>query len=83
MNYFDNRITRIAILEHEINHCSRRICDLYELNQDATLKNKEEAECYISEYIFEDIMSMMQPEIDYQKSPRNMNWFYEITQEIS
>jgi hypothetical protein len=82
MNYFDNSISRIAILVHEIIHCSKRICDIYEMQQNASLGNREEAECYLSEYIFEDVMSLLRPSIDYEKDSRNMGWFYEITHVI-
>ncbi len=79
LNYFDNAIRNISILMHEIIHASKRILYLYESRNERELENKEEAECYLAEYIFEEIMILIKPQIEYIQQQRNLNWFYEIT----
>lgn len=79
MNYFDYNIRSITILVHEIIHASKKILYMYEASKERDLDNKEEAECYLTEYIFEELMYVLKPTIDYTKKYRNMSWLYEIT----
>lgn len=82
MNYFDNSIRSVSILMHEIIHASLRIAEWYEGYRERELDNREEAVCYIAEYIFEDIMIKIQPTMVYAKEKRDMEWFYEITHKL-
>lgn len=82
MNYFDNNINRISILNHEIIHAAKKIVYMYEYYKEKELEEREEAICYISEFIFEEIMLLLQPKIEYQRVPRNFQWFYEITHKL-
>lgn len=82
LNYFDNNIRSIAILSHELNHASRRILDIYETESNRNLSNREEAECYLSEYLFESAMIELKPDIDYTEQKRNFNWLEEITHSL-
>lgn len=79
MNYFDNNIRRIVILGHEIQHATKKILYMYEASKERELEDKEEAECYLTEYIKEEIMYILRPEIDYEKPERDMLWLHEIT----
>lgn len=82
MNYFDNSIRSISILIHEIIHAVKKILYMYEASKERDLDNKEEAECYLTEYIFEELMYVFKPTIDYTKTYRNMNWLYQITHQL-
>lgn len=73
LNNFSDNIRSIAILSHELNHASRRIIETEKV------RDKEESECYMQEYLFEEIMCILKPRLDYNKKPRNLDWFYEIT----
>jgi len=82
LNFTIRTVSDEAILVHELNHVAKRICDNYESEQGNELNNREEAEAYLQEYLFEDAMTLIQPCIEYVKRPRNMKWFHEITQEL-
>lgn len=82
MDYFDNSIRSISILQHEIIHAAKKILYSYENYNQRYVKDREEAECYLSEYIFEQIMSHMKTIINYTEQYRNMDWFYEITHSL-
>lgn len=82
MHYFDNNIRSIVILIHEIVHAAKRILDMYELSQNRELENREEAECYLTEYIFEEMICYSKPYINYNKEYRNKEWLYEITHKL-
>jgi len=82
LNYFDNNIRSIAILSHELNHAARRILDIYEAESNRNLSNREEAECYLSEHLFESAMIELKPDIDYTEQKRNFDWLEEITHSL-
>lgn len=79
MNYFDYNIRSISILLHEIIHASKKILYMYESSKERELEEKEESECYLTEYIFEEFMCFLKPLINYNKQYRDMSWLYEIT----
>jgi virulence-associated protein VapD len=82
MNYFDNNIRSISILMHEIVHAATRIAEQYEIRKDRELAEKEEAIAYIAEYIFEELMILLRPTIDYRSKRRDLDWFIEITHKL-
>lgn len=82
MNYYDNSIRSVSILMHETIHAALRIIEAYEIKNKAQLENKEEALCYTAEYIFEEIMKRLNPEIDYTERKRDMAWFMEVTHKL-
>lgn len=55
---------------------------MYKYYKEQELDDEEEAECYLSEYIFEEIMLMLKTDINYKREYRNMNWLYEITHKL-
>lgn len=81
INYFDHNIRSIVILVHEILHAAKKILYLYESSQEKELLDKEEAECYLMEYIFEELMKTLKPTIRYEDEYRNMEWLNKITHE--
>jgi hypothetical protein len=55
---------------------------MYQLFKERELYDLEEAECYLSEFIFEEIMLQLKVDIDYNPTYRDMDWFYEITHKL-
>jgi hypothetical protein len=82
MNYFDYSIRYISILVHEIIHAAKKILFVYESIYEDQLAEREEAECYLSDYIFEEIMTILKPTIDYNRTYRNMEWLHEVTHKL-
>lgn len=79
LNYFSDRIRDIAILVHELSHASKRIIQMYKFYKEKDLLNEEEAECYLLDYLFEEIMCELKPRIDYTKEYRDFDWLHKIT----
>ncbi len=65
MDYFNNSIRYISILVHELKHVSDKVIGDCK---------REESEAYLLEYIFEEIMKKLKPDIDYTDEPRDMEW---------
>lgn len=70
LDYFNNNIRYISILTHEILHAVKRIINNPE---------KEEAEAYLLDYIFEEIMMVLKPNIDYTPEYRDLDWLDKMT----
>lgn len=71
LDYFNNSIRYISILAHEIIHVVKRIINDCE---------KEEAEAYLFDYIFEEIMKILKPSIDYTDEYRDLEWLNKMIQ---
>lgn len=70
MDYFNHSIRYISILAHEIVHVA------YKIIGDC---KKEEAIAYMFDYIFEEILKILRPEIDYTNQSRDLDWFKKMT----
>lgn len=69
MDYFNNSIRYISILNHELLHASKRLVE----------DKGEEAEAYMLGYIFEEIMKKLKPVIDYTEQPVDFEWLEKMT----
>ncbi len=67
LNNYSNKIRSIAILVHELTHASKRLVD------------EEEAEAYLTEYLFEESMKILKPNINYKHEGRNWKWLEQMT----
>lgn len=83
MNFYDESLHMNAVLLHECGHAAKRLLDAYESEHEDRLENREEAECYTLEFIFEQIMMRLRPKIDYTKigyqEQKDLDWFKQIT----
>lgn len=66
MDSFNSSIRSVSILVHELKHVADKIIGD---------SKREEAEAYLLEYLFEEVMKILQPQIDYTDEVRDMNWY--------